>query len=70
MANQLEVNTSLLTETLLTPVEITEEKGASAKRIRQTIKLAFLAPDIVDDILAGKQPQQLTTWREQICESG
>lgn len=44
-----------------TIVEIAETEGTSAKRIRQTLKLAFLAPTIVEDILEGKQPPSLTT---------
>ncbi len=42
-------------------VDIAKAEDASAKRIRQTIKLAFLAPDIVHDILNGQQPETLTT---------
>ncbi len=44
-----------------TIIEIAKAENISLKRIRQTIKLAFLAPSIVEDILAGKQPSTLTT---------
>ncbi len=42
-------------------VGLAKTEGGSAKRIRQTIKLAFLAPDIVQDILNGHQSETLTT---------
>ncbi|MEL6452103.1 MAG: recombinase family protein [Pseudomonadota bacterium] len=40
--------------------EIAKEAGVNTSRIRQMIDLAFLAPDIVRDILNGDQPIGLT----------
>jgi len=38
-------------------------KNSTRKRVQQTIEFAFLAPDIVRDAIAGKQPICLTsTW--------
>ncbi|SPF76015.1 DNA-invertase hin [Aliiroseovarius pelagivivens] len=43
--------------------EIAKTESTTKKRVQQTLKFAFLAPDVVRDILAGKQPQGLTsTW--------
>ena len=43
--------------------EIATSENISRKRVQQTLEYAFLAPDIVRDILAGKQPLGLTsTW--------
>jgi DNA invertase Pin-like site-specific DNA recombinase len=43
--------------------EIANTEATTKKRVQQTLEFAFLAPDIVRDILAGKQPQSLTsTW--------
>ena len=41
--------------------EIAEAETASKRRIQQTIDLAFLAPDIVRDVLQGKQPLGFTS---------
>lgn len=43
--------------------EIATTENTSKRRVQQTLECAFLAPDIVRDILAGKQPPGLTsTW--------
>ena len=41
--------------------EIADQEGVSKNRLQQMIHLAFLAPDIVTDIIAGKQPLGLTS---------
>jgi hypothetical protein len=41
--------------------EIAETEGTSKRRIQQMIDLAFLAPDIVRDVLDGKQPMGFTS---------
>lgn len=41
--------------------EIATQEDVSKNRLQQTIHLAFLAPDIVTDIVAGKQPLGLTS---------
>ena len=46
--------------------EIAASEGASKRRIQQMIDLAFLAPDIVRDVLDGKQPIGFTSdWFKQ-----
>ena len=56
--------------------EIAADAGTSKRRVQQMIHLAFLAPDIVGEILRGAQPPGLTSdwlkthdlpscWREQ-----
>jgi len=40
--------------------EIAERKGAGARYVRRLLRLAFLAPQIVDAIAAGRQPPELT----------
>jgi hypothetical protein len=56
--------------------EIAETEGTSKRRVQQMIDLAFLAPDIVRDVLDGKQPMGFTSewflrhdlpsdWQEQ-----
>ena len=43
--------------------EIATSEHTSKRRVQQTLEYAFLAPDIVRDILVGKQPLGLTsTW--------
>ncbi len=37
--------------------------GIDASDVRRNIQLAFLAPDIVEAILAGRQPVELTARR-------
>ena len=56
---------------------ISEAEGCSASYVSRTLRLAFLAPDIVEAILDGRQPAELTAkqlllredlpleWREQ-----
>ena len=41
--------------------EVAESQGTSDRRIQQIIDLAFLAPDIVRDVLDGKQPLGFTS---------
>jgi site-specific DNA recombinase len=41
--------------------EIAEAEGTSRRRIQQMIDLAFLAPDIVRDVLDGRQPLGFTS---------
>ncbi|SPH24306.1 DNA-invertase hin [Defluviimonas aquaemixtae] len=41
--------------------EIAEAEGTSKRRVQQMINLAFLAPDIVRDVLDGKQPLGFTS---------
>jgi len=46
-----------------TPDEIAAGQATTRKRVQQTLEYAFLAPDIVRDVLAGHQPVGLTsTW--------
>ncbi|WP_296431640.1 DUF5681 domain-containing protein [Yoonia sp.] len=46
--------------------EIAASEGASKRRIQQMIDLAFLAPDIIRDVLDGKQPVGFTSdWFKQ-----
>lgn len=43
--------------------QIAHSENTTKKRIQQTLNFAFLAPDIVRDIVAGKQPIGLiSTW--------
>ncbi len=41
--------------------EIADAEGTSKRRVQQMIELAFLAPDIVRDVLGGKQPVGFTS---------
>ncbi|MCV2874208.1 recombinase family protein [Defluviimonas sp. WL0050] len=41
--------------------EIAESEGTSRRRVQQMIDLAFLAPDIIRDVLDGKQPIGFTS---------
>ncbi len=41
--------------------EIAEAESASKRRIQQMIDLAFLAPDIIRDVLEGRQPLGFTS---------
>ncbi|WP_245544317.1 hypothetical protein [Oceanicola granulosus] len=42
--------------------QIAEADGTSKRRVQQMIDLAFLAPDIVADVLGGKQPAGFTSY--------
>ena len=44
-----------------TVTEIAEEAGTSKRRVQQMIEFAFLAPDIVADVLEGRQPLGFTS---------
>jgi site-specific DNA recombinase len=39
--------------------ELAERKGAGARYVRRSLRLAFLTPQIVDAIAAGRQPPEL-----------
>ena len=41
--------------------EIAEEEGTSKRRVQDVVDLAMLAPDVLDAIAAGEQPDGLTT---------
>ncbi len=41
--------------------QVAEAEGVSARYVGRLIPLAFLAPDIVERILSGTQPVDLTT---------
>ena len=41
--------------------QIATTDGISKRRVQQMIDLAFLAPDIIRDVLSGKQPTGFTT---------
>jgi len=41
--------------------EIAEAEGTSTRRMQQMIDLAFLAPDIVRDVMDGRQPVGFTS---------
>lgn len=41
--------------------EIGETEGVSGRRIQQLIELSFLAPEVIRDVLEGRQPIGLTT---------
>ena len=41
--------------------EIAEQEKLSTRRVQQLMNHAFLAPDVVRSIIAGKQPSELTT---------
>ncbi|MBT8474892.1 MAG: recombinase family protein, partial [Alphaproteobacteria bacterium] len=41
--------------------EIAKAEGSSKRRIQQMIDLAFLAPNIVRDVIDGKQPLGFTS---------
>jgi site-specific DNA recombinase len=52
--------------------EIAEAEARSKRRVQQMIDLAFLAPDIVRDVLDGRQPLGFTSdWclRHRTCSS-
>nr|WP_302477810.1 recombinase family protein [Ruegeria arenilitoris] len=41
--------------------EIAESEGTSKRRVQDVVDLAMLAPDVLDAIAAGEQPDRLTT---------
>ncbi|MFT4570965.1 MAG: hypothetical protein ACI91F_001843 [Candidatus Binatia bacterium] len=43
--------------------ELAKREGLNRSDIGRTIRLAFLAPDIVESIVADRQPTDLTTTR-------
>jgi site-specific DNA recombinase len=50
----------LLTGRAHSVAEIAERKGVGARYVRRLLRLAFLAPKIVEAIAAGRQPPELT----------
>lgn len=48
--------------------EIAEEDGVSKRRVQDVIDLATLAPDIIDAIVSGEQPDSLTS--DYLIKSG
>ncbi len=48
--------------------EIAEEEGISKRRVQDVVDLAMLAPDVLDAIAAGEQPDGLTT--DYLIKSG
>ena len=49
--------------------DIALERGLAANEISRLLPLAFLAPDIVEAIIAGRQPLELTTSHLKRFES-
>jgi hypothetical protein len=43
--------------------QIADENHLSARRVQQTLEFAFLAPDVVRQVVEGRQPAFLTTDR-------
>jgi hypothetical protein len=43
--------------------EIAAEEGVVSSYVSRLVRLAFLAPDIVADIMSGRHPPQLTANR-------
>jgi len=50
----------LLTDRARSAEEIAEREGVSARYVRRLMRLAFLAPEIVEAIAGGNQPPDLT----------
>lgn len=48
--------------------EIAESEGTSKRRIQDVVDLAMLAPDVLDAIAAGEQPEGLTS--DYLIKSG
>lgn len=47
-------------------MQIAERQGVSSSRIKQLLRMAFIAPDIVRDIMRGDQPAALTSeWLQR-----
>lgn len=53
----------LSAESTLTAAAIAREYKVSGRYVRQILRLTFLAPDIVEAILAGRQPPELQLHR-------
>ena len=49
--------------------DIARDQGLAANEISRLLPLAFLAPDIVEAIMAGRQPLELTTRHLKRLES-
>lgn len=52
----------------MTFAEIAESEGTSKRRVQDVIDLALLAPDILDTIANGEQPNGLTS--DTLIKSG
>jgi site-specific DNA recombinase len=50
----------LITGRAQSVAEVAEREGVGARYVRRLLRLAFLAPEIVDAIAAGRQPPELT----------
>ena len=61
--------------------DIARKQGCTNRYVRRVLNLSFLSPDIVDAILAGTQPRNMTvaslltrdiplSWRKQRVEFG
>ena len=61
--------------------DIAAQQRCTSRYVRRVLSLSFLAPDIVDAILAGTQPRSMTvatllardiplSWREQCAKLG
>jgi len=51
----------LLSGRMASMTEIASRSGLSNSYVKKLMPLAFLAPDIIESIIAGKQPAHLTT---------
>jgi hypothetical protein len=63
----------LLADTSETLNEITSRKTKSKSRLTAPMRVSYLAPDIINDILAGRQPLEFSAkgcyGRRKICRS-
>jgi site-specific DNA recombinase len=50
----------LLTGRAQSVTEVADREGVGARYVRRLLRLAFLAPQIVDAIATGRQPPELT----------
>lgn len=60
----------LISGEVATMAEICAEEGLSDSYVGKLLPLAFMAPSIVEDILAGRQPAEITAtrmiWRDEV----
>ena len=57
------IRARLMADPGVTLSDIAAEQGVTRSYTTRLVRLAFLAPDIVGDILAGQQPPELTARR-------